>query len=162
MFCSILDHLKGLYSSLRFKNRWNAPQGYRELLNLAVPLVLSNIASSLMMFTDRVFLSHYSLISLAAALPSGIMLFLLQSLFFGLVTYAGIFAAQYVGAGKPRRAASALWQGLYFSLLVGFLLYILFFFSEDIFQLAKHDPEVIKEETLYFNTLLTAGPLALC
>jgi MATE family multidrug resistance protein len=124
-------------------------------------LIFSNIASTLMMFTDRVFLSRYSITSIAASLPSGTMFFLLQSVFFGLVTYSGIFAAQYVGAGKPRRAAAALWQGLYFSLAVGVLLYSLFFVSEQIFQIAKHSPELIEEETLYFNTLLVAVPLGL-
>ncbi|MDR2197855.1 MAG: MATE family efflux transporter [Deltaproteobacteria bacterium] len=158
---SLFSRIRRGLSALRFKNRWNAPFGYRELLSLALPLVLSNIATTIMMFTDRVFLSRHSLLSIAAAFPSGIMYFFIQSFFFGLVTYTGVFAAQYAGAGKPRRAAASLWQGLRLGIFVGVALYSLFFVSGRIFALAGHSPELVREETVYFDTLLWVTPAAL-
>ncbi|MDR2338867.1 MAG: MATE family efflux transporter [Deltaproteobacteria bacterium] len=154
--------LGGLLSSIRLRNRWGTPQGYRELLSLALPLVFSNIAMTIMMFTDRIFLSRHSIIAIAAALPSGVVLFLIQSVFMGLVTYSGIFAAQYVGAGRPRRAATALWQGLWLSLALGFAMWALFFVSEGFFRSVGHSPELVAAETVYFDTLLICVPLGLC
>jgi MATE family multidrug resistance protein len=161
MLSDISGRLRGLLSPLRPKNRWGSPQGYRELLALCLPLILSNLAATIMMFTDRVFLGRWSITSIAASFPSGLLFFTTQSVFLGLVTYSGIFAAQYVGAGRRKRAAAALWQGLYLSLGFGFLLYGLFFVSGAMFQAGGHSPEVVREEVLYFNTLLFSAPLGL-
>ena len=53
---------------------------YKALFSVSLPLVLSMAATTVMEFTDRVFLSNYSIDAIAAALPAGIAAFL-----FGLV-----------------------------------------------------------------------------
>ncbi|MDR1312101.1 MAG: MATE family efflux transporter [Deltaproteobacteria bacterium] len=147
--------------ALRPARRWGAKMGYREVLALSVPLVASTLASSAMMFTDRLFLARYSLDSIAAALPAGIMKFMLTAFFFGTVTYTGVFAAQYTGAGQHRRAAAALWQGLYLSLLFGFGLYSLYFLGPGIFGLAGHPEELVGLELSYFRVLVLGTPVEL-
>ncbi|MDR1080591.1 MAG: MATE family efflux transporter [Deltaproteobacteria bacterium] len=151
---------KGL-EALKPSRRWAARMGYREVLALGVPLVTSTLASSAMMFTDRLFLSRFSLDSIAAALPAGIMKFMLTAFFFGTVTYTGVFAAQYVGAGKPRRAAASLWQGLYLSLAFGFGLYSLYFLGPWIFSLAGHPEGLVELELVYFRVLVLGTPVEL-
>ncbi|MDR1040325.1 MAG: MATE family efflux transporter [Deltaproteobacteria bacterium] len=135
--------------------------GYREVLALSLPLVASTLSSSAMMFTDRLFLSRYSLDSIAAALPAGVMKFMLTAFFFGTVSYTGIFAAQYVGAGRPRRAADSLWQGLYLSLIFGIGLYSLYFLGPWIFGLSGHPQEVVELELVYFRVLVLGTPVEL-
>jgi MATE family multidrug resistance protein len=135
--------------------------GYRDVLSLCVPLVASTLASSAMMFTDRLFLSRYSLDCIAAALPSGIMKFTLTAFFFGTVTYTGVFAAQYTGAGNPRRAAASLWQGLYLSLFFGIGLYSLYFLGPWIFSLTGHPEDIQGLEVLYFRVLILGSPVEL-
>ena len=39
--------------------RWHAPQGYREVLRVGLPLIASMASTTVMQFTDRLFLSHY-------------------------------------------------------------------------------------------------------
>jgi MATE family multidrug resistance protein len=114
-----------------------------------------------MMFTDRLFLSRYSLTSIAAALPAGVTKFMITSLFLGTVTFSGVFVAQYMGAGKPEKAAGALWQGLYLAVASGFLHFALFFFGEDIFVWGGYPPEIVAEEAVYFRTLLIGTPFEL-
>ena len=44
---------------------------YKTILTISLPLVLSMGATTVMEFTDRVFLGNYDLNSLAAATPAG-------------------------------------------------------------------------------------------
>ena len=102
--------------------RWTSTGGYREVLVIAVPLILSTSAWSVQHFVDRMFLSWYSPETLAASMPAGILFFTLMSLFIGTASYVSTFVAQYFGAERYERIGPALWQGVYISLLGGLLL----------------------------------------
>ncbi|MDR1052246.1 MAG: MATE family efflux transporter [Deltaproteobacteria bacterium] len=141
--------------------RWNSPQGYREVLALCLPLIASTTASSMMLFTDRIFLSHYSLNAIAASLPAGVTKVAVTSFFMGVASYSGIFVAQYVGAKKSERAAAALWQGLYFALAAGILLSLLYFASPFIFSFGSQNAEIMRLEIQYFQVLIACSPLDL-
>jgi MATE family multidrug resistance protein len=141
--------------------RWNTPQGYREFLAVCLPLIASTTASSLMLFTDRLFLSHYSVNAIAASLPAGVTKITICSVFFGIASYTGVFAAQYTGAEKPHRAAASLWQGLYFSVATGLCLALLFFASPLIFSFGSPNPDILDLEIQYFGPLIICSPLDL-
>ncbi|MBN1636203.1 MAG: MATE family efflux transporter, partial [Deltaproteobacteria bacterium] len=98
-------------------NRWLGQGGYREVLQMAIPLVLSTSAWSVQHFVDRMFLTWYSPEAIAAAMPAGILNFAIMSLFIGTASYVGTFVAQYYGAGQYNRIGTALWQGIYMSLI---------------------------------------------
>ena len=120
--------------------RWTSTGGYREVLVIAVPLILSTSAWSVQHFVDRMFLSWYSPETLAASMPAGILFFSLMSLFIGTASYVSTFVAQYFGAEQYQRIGPALWQGVYISLLGGLLLLCLIPFAQPIFGLVGHDP----------------------
>ncbi|MDR0356076.1 MAG: MATE family efflux transporter [Deltaproteobacteria bacterium] len=141
--------------------RWNSPQGYKEVLTLCLPLIASTTASSLMLFTDRIFLSHYSINAIAASLPAGVTKVAFSSFFIGVASYSGIFVAQYVGANKPDRAAAAFWQGMYFAVVSGLLLSLLYFASPFIFSFGSQDPEIMELEIIYFQILTLFSPIDL-
>ncbi|MDR2386653.1 MAG: MATE family efflux transporter, partial [Deltaproteobacteria bacterium] len=157
LFLWFLRNLK----ELNPKTRWNAPQGYKEVLSLALPLIASTAASSLMLFTDRIFLSNYSPSAIAASLPAGVAKVAVTSLFIGICSYVGVFVAQYIGAGKPHRTAATLWQGIYFAIGAGLLLSLLYFASDFIFSFGTQDPEVLALELSYFNLLIIFSPFDL-
>ena len=50
---------------------------YRSVIYVSLPLVMSMAATTVMEFTDRIFLATYSLDAIAAATPAGIPAFLL-------------------------------------------------------------------------------------
>jgi|GEM_PF-4740995 len=91
--------------------RWKSRNGYRDVLSVSLPLIVSMGSVTLMQFTDRIFLGRYSLAAIAAALPAGIASFLFVSFFLGAVSFTGVFVAQYAGAGRPQRIGCALWAG---------------------------------------------------
>lgn len=136
--------------------RWNKPNGYKEVLGISLPLVASMSSTTIMHFTDRIFLGNYSLDTLAAAMPAVITAFMFLAFFFGVAVYANTFIAQYIGAGAYKRVGSSLWQAIYFSLGSGVLLAGLYFVAEPIFQYGGHTPEVQRLEVTYFR-ILTLG-----
>ena len=136
--------------------RWSQEGGYREVLRIGLPLVVSFGSTSLIHFTDRVFLANYSLEAIAAALPAGIVSFLFTCFFMGVAGYVNVFIAQYTGAGALQRVGASLWQGIYFSLGAAVFLALLYFIAEPLFALSGHPPEVRVQEVIYFE-ILTLG-----
>ena len=101
---------------------WQSNQRYREVLAVCLPLVMGMSAVTVMEFTDRVFLSNYSLEAISAASPASGMAFVFLILFGGVGNYCGVFIAQYWGAGRPGRIGAVLWQGIYFTIMSGVIL----------------------------------------
>ena len=91
----------------------------RELLRVALPLIISSGSQSLLHVVDRIFLTWWSVDAVAASLPAGVFYWTLLSLPFGTVMYANTFVAQYTGAGRSDRVAASIWQAVYFALLCG-------------------------------------------
>jgi MATE family multidrug resistance protein len=139
------------------RKRWGAEGGYRQVLVIATPLILSNGAWSVQHFVDRMFLSWYSPEAIAAAMPAGMMSFAVMSFFLGTATYVSTFCAQYFGAKQFDRIGPALWQGVYISLLGGLVLLCLIPFAETIFGFVGHDPLVQRYEVPYFQILCLGG-----
>ncbi|WP_285907337.1 MATE family efflux transporter [Pseudodesulfovibrio pelocollis] len=142
---------------MQFMERWKADNGYRQALVLGLPLVISMVSSSVMTFTDRVFLGSYSMAALAASLPASVAAFLFLSFFFGVAEYVGVFVSQYTGATRHERVGAALWQGLWFCVPSGLFLAALWFVAEPLFALAGHPPEVRELEVVYFRILTLGG-----
>ena len=140
--------------------RWPAGS-YRELLAVALPMVLSASTQSMMHVVDRVYLTWYSKEAVAAALPAGMLFWSCLSLPFGIISYLNAFVAQYDGAKRPNRVSAAVWQGVYFSLLCGILLMLPAIWAEELFEWIGHSPEVRPLEASYFRWLCLGGITAM-
>jgi MATE family multidrug resistance protein len=135
-------------------NSWRENSRYREVSRVCLPLVMGMAATMVMEFTDRIFLSNYSVDAISAALPAGITAFLCMIFLGGIGGYVSVFIAQYSGAGQNQQIGVALWQGLYFCLFAGIILFTLSLFAaRPLFLLAGHPPEVRALEEIYFNIL---------
>ena len=126
---------------------------YRAVFSVSLPLVLSMAATTVMEFTDRVFLANYSIEAIAAALPGGITAFLFLTFFAGVTSYLNVFIVQYTGARSLFRIGACLWQGVYFSMLAAVILIGLSFVADPLFRLGGHPPDVQRLESLYFRIL---------
>lgn len=138
-------------------NRWSEEGGYREILNLAIPLILSTGSMTIQHFVDRMFLTWHSAEAVAAATPAGLISYTLMSLFIGTSAYVNTFVSQYFGARRFTRIGPAVWQGLYFSLFAGLTIMPLYPLASKIFALAGHTPELQHMETQYFQILIFSG-----
>jgi MATE family multidrug resistance protein len=141
-------------------HRWNAAGGYREVLTISIPLMLSTGAWSVQHFVDRMFLTWYSPEAIAAAMPAGILNFTVMSLFIGTATYVSTFVAQYFGSGQIDKIGPSLWQGMYVSVIAGIVHLALIPLAGHIFSFFGHEELVQKNEIIYFQILcLGAMPL---
>jgi MATE family multidrug resistance protein len=142
-----------------FRQRWAAPGGYREVLEIGLPLVFSMASLTLMQFTDRVFLANHSVEAIAAAVPAGIASFMVLAFFMGTGNFTTVLVAQYTGAGRPDRVAASVWAGIWFALFSGAALWAISLAASPLFQLAGHAPAVRRMETAYFSILISCGGL---
>src|SRR5262245_6075779 len=97
------------------------PGGSRELLMLAIPLIISQSFMTVQVFVDTLLLSWHNTDEMAASFPA--VMWYWQ--FFGLLQvtagYTSTFVAQYTGANRPHRVGPAVWQGIHFAAAVGLL-----------------------------------------
>jgi MATE family multidrug resistance protein len=138
--------------------RWRQPGGFRDVLQLAVPLIISTSAWGVQHFIDRMFLSWYSREAVAAAMPAGMLNFMFASFFLGTIGYVNTFVAQYTGADKKHQVGAVVWQGVYFSILAGVTMLALMPFSDWFFELAGHEQNLRSLESEYFRISCFLGP----
>lgn len=139
---------------------WYKKQQYREVLLVCLPLVIGMSATTVMEFTDRVFLSNYSIEAISAATPAGISAYLFMAFLGGIGSYCGVFIAQYYGSGQYGKIGSVVWQGIYFCLFSALLLFsISHFVTVPLFELVGHADEVRRLEEIYFSILCRGAVL---
>lgn len=152
---SVAHLSRQLVTALR--HRWHGPAGYREVLALAGPLVLSTSSLTVQQFVNRMFLTWYSPEALAASLPAGTLSFTVLCFFIGTVSYANTFVAQYHGAGQPERIARVMWQTIYLALGAAVVVLPCGLLSPLLFARAGHPPAVQALEVPYFRLLIFGG-----
>ncbi len=141
---------------------WNRPCGGREVLTLALPLIISTLSWTVMNFIDRMFLLWYSRDAMAAALPAGVLQFAVLCPLLGVASYVNAFVAQYQGAGRPARIGPIVWQGIWIGLLATPLMLALIPLAPLPFALAGHTPAVARLETVFFQILsLSSGAMVI-
>ncbi|MDQ7784554.1 MAG: MATE family efflux transporter [Desulfomonilaceae bacterium] len=133
------------------------PGGYREVLRIAVPLIVSTASLTVTLFVDRMFLSWYSLSAVAAAVPGGITYFTICSFFLGTAQYVNTLVAQHHGSNDKPACARAVWQGVWFSLLSFPCILAAIPLGEALLARSGHGPEVVRLETEYFSILMLGG-----
>ncbi len=125
----------------------------RELLWVAIPLMISSGSLSAMGIIDRLLITGLSMDALAASMPAGMLHWTIMSIPFGIVTYVNTFVAQYEGAGRKEQVAACIWQGLWLSLLGGLAIILLIPLTRLVFQYNGHRPAVQELEIGYYTVL---------
>ncbi len=131
--------------------------GWRELMQIAWPLIISSGTFAVLNFCDRLFLSWYSEEAFRASLPSGILFFTLVCGFMALAGFANTFVAQFWGAGDKEGCACATAQGIFFSLLSIPLIIALVPVGLWFLRISGHGAEVLALEEEYFKILIWGG-----
>jgi MATE family multidrug resistance protein len=142
---------------MTWTERWRGEGGNRELMRLALPLILSSSFLTLQVFVDRAMLSHYSSNAVAAAMPAALLYWTPFLLLQNVANYATTFVAQYTGAGRHERVGPAIWQAFYFSLVAGILFLGFYPLAPYLVALGDHSPAVQELEIIYFRCLCFAG-----
>jgi MATE family multidrug resistance protein len=131
-----------------------APPLLGRLLGIALPMVVSQASDTVMMFTDRLFLSRLGEAYISAAMSGGLTAFMLSSLFAGTVGYTNAVVAQLYGAGRKEGCAEATVQGLILSLFCYPLILALAPLARHLFALAGQSPLQIRLGYEYYRIII--------
>src|SRR3954469_8274523 len=116
------------------------PGGSRELLTLALPLVVSQGFMTVQVFVDTVLLSWHDPREMAASFPAVMWFWLPFGMLQVTAGYVSTFVAQYSGAGRPGRVGPAVWQGIHFAVLSGLAFLIIVPAAPHLIALGGHTP----------------------
>lgn len=130
---------------------------YRDLFEVALPLIITSASFTMLHFCDRMFLSWYSPVSIQAVVPAGILSFTLISFFMALCAIANSFAAQYYGAGDPENCSRAVAQSIFMALFSAPLIWLLIPVGVWMMSISGHAPAVFEQEKVYLSTLMLGG-----
>ena len=132
-----------------------------ELVSIAYPMVVSQGAFALMIFTDRYFMSLLSPTHMAASLGGGVASFFCMSLFIGVLSYANALVAQYYGAKELEKCPQVVTQGLILCLAFIPALLLIGYFVGNLFAFMGHAPELEVLERKYFYILIWGSGIGL-
>lgn len=134
-----------------------APGGSRELLTLALPLVVSQSFMTVQVFVDTILLSWHSPAEMAASFPAVMWFWLPFGLLQVTAGYTSTFVAQYTGAGRPHRVGPAVWQGIYFGVAAGLLFLLMVPAAPFLISLGGHAAAIQPLEVTYLRCLTFAA-----
>jgi len=116
----------------------------REIWRIAYPIMLGNLAQTIITFTDTAFLGHLGTIELSASMMAGLFYYVFTTLAMGFAVGIQIFIARRFGEGNFKKIGVVFQHGAMFVLGLGVLLFsVLFFFSKPLMHI------IIESENIY-------------
>ncbi|WP_407538680.1 MATE family efflux transporter [Deinococcus radiomollis] len=140
----------------------NAPLGTtRELVTLAWPLVLSNLAYTAVGFTDTLYMGRLGVLEVGAVGLASLVLFTVSLFFRGALNTAATFVARALGAGDP--AGVRRWAGIFLTLsLVGLPMALIGpWLVSTVLQLLGAAPSILKVAQTYGHIRIFEIPFVL-
>jgi multidrug resistance protein, MATE family len=131
--------------------------GSRELLTLALPLVVSQSFMTVQVFVDTILLAWHDPREMAASFPAVMWFWLPFGLLQVTAGYVSTFVAQYTGAGRPERVGPAVWQGIHFAILAGLLFLLIVPAAPLLIAVGGHTPALQALEVVYLRCLCFAA-----
>ncbi len=88
-----------------------------EMFAISFPMMVSQGCETMMIFTDRLFLSKLGPEQMSAALMGGLTVFMMTTFFIGITGYTNALTAQYYGADKKNKCGTVVTQAGILSLI---------------------------------------------
>lgn len=132
------------------------PQGsVRELCHVSLPLIVSFLSNSVMLFVDRLCLSHFSVDAFNGAVTGGSWFWPFQYGTLAVAAMAEVFVGQHNGAGLRSKLGEPVWQMIWFSLFTT-LFFVPAFFLIHALPVDALQNDVPARD--YFRFLMLFGP----
>ncbi len=134
-----------------------AAGGSKELLLLALPLVISQSFMTVQVLVDTLLLARHDTDEMTASFPA-VMWYWLGFGFLSVTAgYTSTFVAQYTGAGRPHRVGPAVWQGIYFAVFAGLGFLVVVPLAGWLTSLAGHPEHIQQLEAIYLRCFAFAA-----
>jgi putative efflux protein, MATE family len=129
----------------------------KDVLVVALPMLLSMSFDTIMTFIDRLFLSKLGPAEMNAALGAGAVQLALTMFFTGAISYTTAMVAQRLGAKKKADCARVFMQSVYLSLISVPLLYLTIPLGHIAFGMEHLPADQLEYQKTYFNILMFGG-----
>ncbi|XOB64942.1 MATE family efflux transporter [Deferribacteres bacterium DY0037] len=140
----------------------NANSGsVKEMVSIALPMVVSSACDTVMMFTDRLFLSKLGSEYMSAAMGGGLAAFMLMSFFVGLIGYSTAVTAQYFGSGQRKKFARVTFQATLISIFAYPFLLLALPFVIWLFTISGLSEPQLVHQIPYFRILILGSLIGL-
>lgn len=137
----------------KFYSGYHKPGGQKELLQLALPMIVSTACDGVMTFTDRLFLAKVGSEQMNASLAGGVTVQMLSFFFIGLIGYTTALVAQYLGAGEKQNSSRTTFQGILLTLTAWPLIMLIIPFITSLFDLLNTPESQVKYQIQYVSIL---------
>ncbi|MBN1585931.1 MAG: MATE family efflux transporter [Candidatus Omnitrophica bacterium] len=138
-----------------------AQGGMREVIGVALPMMVSHACDTVMTFTDRMFLSRLGPDLMNASMAGGLSAYMMMAFFLGLTGYATAVIAQNLGAGRKDRCSITLSQAVLIACVAYPILLLCRPLMHSLFEATGIGAAQLAPQKLYFNILLSAVILSL-
>ena len=128
--------------------------GVFEMFAISFPMMVSQACETIMIFTDRLFLSKLGSELMSAAMMGGLTVFMTTTFFMGLTGYTNALVAQYYGADRKHRCGSVVVQACIVSLAGYPMILAVSPFINLFFDVSGIATEQLIPQKSYFNILI--------
>jgi MATE family multidrug resistance protein len=149
--------LNKFYRPSKFKKNGDV----KDVLVVALPMLLSMSFDTIMTFIDRLFLSKLGPAEMNAALGAGAVQLALTMFFTGAISYTTAMVAQRLGAKKKADCARVFMQSVYLSLISVPLLYLTIPLGHLAFGMEHLPADQLEYQKTYFIILMFGGVINL-
>ena len=124
----------------------------REIWSIALPIMLGNMAQTVINFTDTAFLGRLGVIALGASMLAGLFYFVFTTVAAGFAVGIQIIVARRFGEKNYGRIGVIFEHGSLFVLLLGLVLFsILYFFSDHLLHLLIDSQSIYEASVDYIK-----------
>ena len=124
----------------------------REIWGIALPIMLGNMAQTIINFTDTAFLGRLGVIALGASMLAGLFYFVFTTVAAGFAVGIQIIVARRFGEKNYGRIGVIFEHGSLFVLLLGLILFsILYFFSDHLLHLLIDSQNIYEASVDYIK-----------
>ena len=124
----------------------------REIWCIALPIMLGNMAQTIINFTDTAFLGHLGVVALGASMLAGLFYFVFTTVASGFAIGIQIIVARRFGERNFGRIGVIFQHGSLFVLLLGLILFsILYFFSDTLLLWLIDSPNIYDASIEYIK-----------
>ena len=124
----------------------------REIWGIALPIMLGNLAQTIINFTDTAFLGHLGVVALGAAMLAGLFYLLFTTVAAGFAIGIQIIVARRFGERNYGRIGIIFEHGSLFVLVLGLLLFsVLHFFSDRLLLWLIDSPGIYEASIEYIK-----------
>lgn len=124
------------------------------MMAIAFPMLVANACDTVLIFTDRLFMSRLSPVLMNATMAGGLSVYMVMIFFFGLCGYTTALSAQYLGAGEKKKCPVVATQAVLIAVAAYPVILLCRPLAHGFFVKMGILPEQLAPQIEYFDALL--------